>query len=31
MDDDGSRTLNLGEFTKGLNSYGLYFDKPSVR
>jgi Ca2+-binding EF-hand superfamily protein len=26
MDDDGSRSLNLYEFTKGLNDYGVFLD-----
>ena len=31
MDDDNSRTLDLKEFIKGLQSYGIYLDKQSVR
>jgi hypothetical protein len=31
MDDDNTKTLDLSEFTKGLKSYGVYFDDPKVR
>ena len=31
MDDNGNKSLDYGEFTKGLNDYGVYLDDDSVR
>ena len=30
MDDDGSKKLNVEEFTKGINEYGLNFSKAEI-
>lgn len=30
MDDDKSRSLDLKEFLKGLNDYGIMIDKPEA-
>jgi calcyphosin len=30
MDDDGNRKLSMEEFQKGVEEYGLHFDRPMI-
>jgi len=31
MDDDGSRSLDIREFTKGMNDYGMMMEKDEIQ